>query len=250
MPLSKVLHTTDCQSLKRVRFGGFDETNAAPAEMVFEDMAIPVHPATEAEPPPAAVEEAGAREPVSAPAADLQAELEEAYRRGQDEALQELEGSLQQQREALQKKEQELHSAADMLGRSLEEVSLLRESLLHNSSQDMLRLVMSISKQVIHREVSLDKEVVLATIDRALRSAVRCDSYHLRVNPSDLALVTERKPLFEASINGLRNLTLEADPAIEPGGCLLESQLGEVDATIDGQLEAIRRILHAATEEP
>jgi flagellar assembly protein FliH len=242
-----VFHVTEDQELKRVRFGGFDETDTAPGEIIFEEMAIPVHPAREDE--PSGTAPAGAREPACDPLPDMQAQRDEDYRRGHDEALQELETSRQQQRENLRKKEQELRNAADMLGRALEEVSLLRESLLRNSNQDMLRLVLSIAKQVIHREVSLDKDIVLSTIDRALRSAVRCDSYHLRVNPEDMALVTERKPLFEASINGLRNLTLEADPAIEPGGCRLESEMGEVDATTDGQLKEIRRILHTATEE-
>jgi flagellar assembly protein FliH len=71
----------------------------------------------------------------------------------------------------------------------------------------------------------------------------------VRVNPADLEVVTERKPLFVAAINGLQNLSFQADPAVGRGGCLLESEFGDVDATIDGQLDQIHRSLLATLDQ-
>ena len=139
--------------------------------------------------------------------------------------------------------------SADALARGLEEISRLRESLLHNSSQDMLRLVMTIARQVLQAETTVRRDLVLKTIDRALQAAVQADHHHILVSPEDLEIVQENKPLFLAGISGLKNLTIQADPDIAPGGCRLESEIGAVDATIDGQLEEIRRTLLAAVEE-
>jgi flagellar assembly protein FliH len=129
---------------------------------------------------------------------------------------------------------------------AVEEISRLRESLLNNASQDMLRLVLTIARQIIHVELSVNSGIILGTIERALQAAVRADAYHLRVNGEDLALVTEKKPLFLARISGLQNITIEADLTVGRGGCRLESELGEVDASIESQLEVIRRTLSGA----
>ncbi len=155
---------------------------------------------------------------------------------------------LQGREEGAQQANEGFESSLEMFARGIEEVSRLRETLLQNSTHDMLRLVMSIARQVIHCELSVNREVILATLGKALNAAVRSDSYQIKVNPEDLALVTEKKPLFLASINGLKNIVFEADPRIARGGCLVESELGEVDATIESQLEEIRRTLLEAME--
>lgn len=163
---------------------------------------------------------------------DLEAKLAEAYARGR--------------REGAKEAELRFGKATEALAMAVEEISRLRESLLNNASQDMLRLVLSIARQVIHVELSVHSGIILGTIERALQAAVRADAYLLRVNAEDLALVMENKPLFMARMSGLQNITIEADPTVSRGGCCLESELGEVDATIESQLEVIRRTLSAA----
>jgi flagellar assembly protein FliH len=187
-----------------------------------------------AEPPPAfqLPPGAGPKPVVVAAVENLDAKLEDAFARGRQEGA----------------KEADLRfgKASQLLAVALEEVSGLRESLLSNASQDMLRLVLTIARQIIHVELSINSGIILGTIERALQAAVRADAYHLRVNAEDFALVTEKKPLFLARISGLHNVTIEADPSIGRGGCRLESDLGEVDATIESQLEVIRRTLSGA----
>ncbi len=159
-------------------------------------------------------------------------ELEEAYAKG-------LNDGLEQARLQFGESAQALADAATQLSR-------LREGLARNSSQDMLRLVMVIAEQVIRREAQASADVVLKIIEHALQASVRADQYRVRVNPDDLEKVVENKPLFLASISGLKNLSVEADPAVSRGGCLVESELGEVDATIETQLAAIQQALDEA----
>ena len=60
-------------------------------------------------------------------------------------------------------------------------------------------------------------------------------------------MVIEKKPLFIASISGLKNIIFEGDAAIARGGCLVESTLGQVDATLESQLAQIRQHLAEQT---
>jgi flagellar assembly protein FliH len=53
-------------------------------------------------------------------------------------------------------------------------------------------------------------------------------------------VVTENKPLFLSSISGLQSIVVESDEDISRGGCVVESDQGKVDATIETKLEKIQ----------
>lgn len=229
---SKIYRSNNTQGLKRISFREFGADGEVVEDgLLFEDESfseetVSTMPQDQIEPPPVHA---------PSPPADLGKQIEEAYLQGKEEGQQEI--------------QLQFGSSLEMLAQGIEEVSRLRATLLQNSTQDMLRLVLSIARQVIHGEVSINRELILTTIEKALRAAVRSDHYHIKVHPDDLALVMENKPLFITSINGLESITVEGDPQIAQGGCLVESDLGAVDATIDGQLEEIRRTLLSTVEQ-
>ena len=225
MSLSKIYRGTEAADLKEFQFRSFGEGNVTPP---FEAAGAKVPEST---PPPAA----RAAAPAGDNPAQVAKKVEEALARGR--------------REGIAQAEAKFESTIQALTGALEEVSRLRESLAHSGAQDMLRLVMAIAEQVVRRQVAVDQGVVLSVIKDALQASVRADSYRIRINPADLDAVTRQKPLFLASISGLRNLSLETDPSISPGGCRVDSDLGDVEATIESQLDAIRQALAAAIAE-
>jgi flagellar assembly protein FliH len=135
--------------------------------------------------------------------------------------------------------EEKLHSATQALGAGLEQISCLRKSLLIKSKEDMLRLIMAVVKRVIHTEIEEKGDIIVKTLTKALQAAVQADKYYIRVHPEDLNIVTEKEPLFLASMKGLQNIYFLADETVSRGGCFAESQAGEVDATIESQLNEI-----------
>lgn len=216
MNLSKIYRGVDTNDLREFQFRSFGETE--PGSPLEND---------------GFVKSSAIAAPVVAATATSSANaIEEAYARGR--------------REGLDSAGDNLATSAQALAAAAEEISRLRESLGKNSGQDMLRLVMAVSEQIIHREVSADPKVILTIIENALQSSVRADQYRIRLNPADLENVNQQKPLFLASISGLKNLSIETDASISPGGCRIDSDLGDVDATIETQLEAIRQALSAA----
>lgn len=219
MSLSKIYRGDEASGLKEFQFRSFGETE--PSSPLEADSFVKT--------PSAA---ATIITPVAAAGGRSDKDVEEAYARGR--------------REALDAAGKNLESAAQALVAAAEDLSHLRESLASNNSQDMLRLVMTVAEQIIRREVAVDPQVVVNIIETALQSSVRSDQYRIRVNPDDLDHVIDQKPLFLASISGLKSLSIEADPAISRGGCRVDSDLGEVDATIETQLESIQKALSEA----
>ncbi len=221
MSLSKVYRGAETDDLQEFQFRSFGEPDSiAPLETGTANAAT-----------------GGLAAPATPAAASVDAsqQLQEAYARGRNEGL-----SLAEQR---------FESATQALTQAVEDISRLRESLAQTGSQDMLRLVIAVSEQIIRKSFEVDPNLVLGIIENALQASVRADSFRIRISPEDLGLVTSQKPLFLASISGLKNLSIEADPSITPGGCRVDSDLGDVDATIETQLESIRQALSAAIVE-
>ncbi len=104
-------------------------------------------------------------------------------------------------------------------------------------------MVMAISEQVILRSLEVNPEIILSVIENALKASVQADAYRIHVSSQDLELVNQQKPLFIASTSGLKNISIISDAEIMPGGCRVESDIGDVDATIETQLEEIRKAL-------
>ena len=236
MQLSKIYRGQYGAAIKRLEFQEFDVNGELPEGTWTATAAVEFTP------------ELLSKETVAGPRAETSIEADPAdpvakrdFARDQQELELRLqsafaEGRLAGLQEAATAAVERFDQVIDALGLALEDVSQLRERLLRDSRADMVRLVMAIARQVIHVEVSVNRDTVLSTIDRALQSAVRADAYQINVHPDDLLQATEKKPLFLASISSLKNISFQANAAVALGGCLVESELGEVDATIDSQL--------------
>ena len=89
-----------------------------------------------------------------------------------------------------------------------------------------------LAEQIVRSEISQRPELVQAVAREATEALLRSASQiTLRVHPDDLALVADGAgDVLEA-----RGARLIADKSITRGGCLVESDIGKVDATIQAR---------------
>ena len=129
------------------------------------------------------------------------------------------------------------------LMQTLEEVTDLRARMIRDTEHQMVRLALAIARRVIHREVSVDRELVLALVRVAMDRIGDGTAVTIRLNTDDYAAImaTRPSPWPEAHV------TVEADARVPRGGCRIDSDLGTVDAGVDAQLQEITRaLLHDA----
>jgi flagellar assembly protein FliH len=95
--------------------------------------------------------------------------------------------------------------------------------------QALVNLAVSIAEQVLRSTLSNEPERILDIVRDIVR--IQADNevvVILRVNPADLSLLEE----FLSGEPGLKNWQLAADESIERGGCMAETPLGNIDATL------------------
>lgn len=65
----------------------------------------------------------------------------------------------------------------------------------------------------------------------------------VRVNPDQAGAIREQIAKVHKDFPEISYLEVTADARLDQGGCILETEVGIIDASIDGQIEALSRAI-------
>jgi flagellar assembly protein FliH len=122
----------------------------------------------------------------------------------------------------------------------------LRKETYHNLEKEVVELALAIAKQVICREVRVDREIVVCVARQALAKVDNPGKIKIKLSTADLQFIDENKHLWPDLISDIDNVTFVAEENIQSGGCIIETDLGGIDARIDRQLQAVEDSFRAA----
>jgi flagellar assembly protein FliH len=134
---------------------------------------------------------------------------------------------------------QETAALAKKLAATLDDLMRVRNEMIRHTEKQMVQLALAVARRVVHREVSLDPQVLMTMMRVALERVSDAARVTVRLNPADYQSVT-------AALNGTATsdqVTLAADGRVPRGGCRVESEYGDVDAGVDAQIQEIARAL-------
>lgn len=90
-----------------------------------------------------------------------------------------------------------------------------------------------------------DVELTLRVVRNALQVVRSQPHVTIRVTPAQEAALRQRLNELLAGYNSVGMVEIIGDPRLSSGGCILETEIGVVDASIDVQLQALERALKA-----
>jgi flagellar assembly protein FliH len=156
-----------------------------------------------------------------------------AYQEGYQNGLQELEAERQFLAEKILQVEADAEAQINEFWTSIE--------------PELLRLSVEIARKVIRQHVDENQATVLTTVKEGLRQLRDRQDLKLHVNPADYEYVREHKEEIASTCDGIRNLQVVDDRRVDPGGCLIETSNGDLDARIETQLAEVgKSFLEAA----
>lgn len=134
----------------------------------------------------------------------------------------------------------------------VEEARQLKLAILHSVEKDIVRLAMAIARKIIVAELKSNPESILEVVREAISFIDQPENVTLRVNPQDfeiLNLLREKGDLNDIE-NEVSRLELKSDVRINPGGAVIESDKGIVDAQLETRILSIEEALeHEFTGE-
>lgn len=108
---------------------------------------------------------------------------------------------------------------------------------------DLVRLAVRVAEKIIGEQLRLEPKSITELVGNALGGVRHQREIYVRVNPEDYELINEHKYLLLDKLSRAQDIDIRPDPEVPRGGCLIESETGTIEATVEKQLEAIEKIL-------
>lgn len=109
---------------------------------------------------------------------------------------------------------------------------------------DILEISVNIAQKIIKKEVESDPQVLINTIVEVLKTISKSEpKIIIRVKPQAVQFIKDTLPNITYQYGIDTKINIVADPSIEEGGCIFQTNNGIVDASIDTQLEIIKKAL-------
>jgi len=114
-----------------------------------------------------------------------------------------------------------------------------RKKIIKDSESEILRLSLKVAEQIIKSEVSLHRDVCLNIVSDAINKVSDREQIIIKVNRDDLENIKKYKDRIMGVVGGVKSFSIVEDATVEAGGCVIETNLGYVDARISTKLAAI-----------
>ncbi len=148
------------------------------------------------------------------------------------------------QEKGFQEGRAEVERLVDNLQRIITAAIEKRSEIVSESETQVINLVLLIAKKVIKVISENQKNVVINNVVQALRKLKSRGDVIIRVNLADLELTSEHINDFLKMVEKVKSITVLEDSSVDRGGCIIETDFGQIDARISSQLHEIEeRIL-------
>lgn len=114
-----------------------------------------------------------------------------------------------------------------------------RNEIIQESETQIINLVLLIVKKVIKVISENQKNVVINNVVQALRKLRSRGDVVIRVNLADLQLTSEHVKDFMKMVENVKSITVMEDSSVDKGGCIIETDFGQIDGRVSSQLHEI-----------
>jgi flagellar assembly protein FliH len=178
-------------------------------------------------------------------ASDLEAEIRARVERVEKEA--QGKGEEQGREQGYQEGRGEVQRLIENLQRIITAAIERWNQIIEESETQVINLVLLIAKKVIKVISENQKNVVINNVVQALRKLKSRGEVVIRVNLADLELTSAHVGDFLKMVENVKSITVLEDSSVDRGGCIIETDFGQIDARISSQLSEIEeRILELA----
>ena len=157
----------------------------------------------------------------------MESQLRQAHARGLEEGM----------KAGRESASAELQPVMERLLRSCSEVAGMRARIRKETEGDIVTLTVAIARRVLRRELAVDPEAIHGVVKAALEKVQSKEICSIKTHPDH---ATQVRTFFEKA--GLSaGIEIAPDASLSPGGLVIETKRGNLDASVETQLKEIER---------
>lgn len=145
--------------------------------------------------------------------------------------------------EGSQKERKKVVEMMAILEKIVKDLQVKKEAMLNEMKGKIVEIAIATAKKIIKKEIEEDSETVVRVVKEALKQIKQAQKITIKVNPQDWMKLKEVQPELLSSSLGEASVYIEKDEAIAPGGSLLETDKGIIDARIERQIDEVNKAL-------
>ncbi|CAM0117898.1 FliH/SctL family protein [Rhabdochlamydiaceae symbiont of Dictyostelium giganteum] len=116
-----------------------------------------------------------------------------------------------------------------------------KKRLYHEMNQLILPLALKAAKKIVSKELELHPDTIVSIVSQALTSAASNHFVTIYVNKNDKEILESEKPALKEKLEQLEILLIKERDDIAEGGCIIETESGIINSTIENQWKGIER---------
>lgn len=114
-----------------------------------------------------------------------------------------------------------------------------KKRLRHEMNQLILPLALKAAKKIVAGELQAHPETIVNIVLQALAPVMQNHKITIYVNKADKELLESEKPKLKEKLEQVESLSIKERDDISAGGCMIETESGIINATIENQWRGI-----------
>ncbi len=141
-------------------------------------------------------------------------------------------------RESSTKNEAMLTAFAADLESTVHSVLNALEDWTEQAEHKLTNIATDIARRVLTAELELSRNAIFDIVRDAVAEVTHSETARIRISPWDARTMRDQKASVIAAAKSIKTLEFVEDPEIT-GGCVIETEGGIIDATIEGKLRQL-----------
>ncbi len=119
------------------------------------------------------------------------------------------------------------------------------EEQLEAVRMEMQKLIIPIAlkaaKKIVGREIELSEDVIVDIVASNLKAVAQHKKITIYVNKKEVDILEQNKPRLRELFEHLESLSIRAREDIDPGGCVIETEIGIINAQMEHRWNVLEK---------
>jgi flagellar biosynthesis/type III secretory pathway protein FliH len=136
------------------------------------------------------------------------------------------------------------------LHQALVKLQNIRQEIHQEIEKEVVQLALAIAKKIVCHEVKTTRETVVCIAREALSRVENPGKIKIKLNPEDFQFINDTQSQLSRFLQNVDNIRFEAADSVQSGGCLIETDRGDIDARIEKQFQVIEETFRSQLWQP
>lgn len=122
---------------------------------------------------------------------------------------------------------------------------------VHKELQQLvLPVALKAAKKIVSKEIELSSDIILDIVANNLKAVTQHKHATIYVNKKDLDILDKNKPRLKEIFESLESLSIRPRDDVKPGGCIIETEIGIINAQLDHRWQVLEKAFESLVKVP